>query len=143
MTKTININNTQLLLIIGGAVVLYVLYKQGTFKTDKGYQTDIKTNVTDNSTVQIDDSTAKNRARSFRNNLLDNNTDSSIFIDACDSLLRLSDADLIAVSNAYNKMFVNEDYNTLRSVLVQEWTIWGSSQTKKNELLNRFSKIGI
>ena len=143
MTKTININNTQLLLIIGGAVVLYVLYKQGTFKTDKGYQTDAKTNVTDNSTVQIDDNTAKNRARSFRNAMLDNSTDGNIFTEACDTLLRLSDADLIAVSNAYNKMFVNEDYNTLRSVLVQEWTIWGTSQTKKNELLNRLSQIGV
>ena len=143
MTKTININNTQLFLIIGGAVVLYVLYKQGTFKTDKGYQTDVKTNVTDNSTVQIDDNTAKNRARSFRNAMLDNSTDGNIFTEACDTLLRLSDADLIAVSNAYNKMFVNEDYNTLRSVLVQEWTIWGTSQTKKNELLNRLSQIGV
>jgi len=141
--KDIKLNNTQLLLIIGGAVILYVLYKQGTFKTDKGYQTDVKTNVTDNSTVQIDNNTAKNRARSFRNSMLDNSTDGNIFTGACDSLLSLSDADLIEVSNAYNKMFVNEDFNTLRSVLVQEWTIWGTSQNKKNELLNRFSTIGI
>ena len=143
MTKNINITNNQLYLLIGGAVVLYILYKQGTFKTDKGYETDVNTNVTDNSTVKIDDNTAKNRARSFRNNMLDNSTDGNIFTDACNSLMALSDADLIAVSNAYNKMYVNEDYNTLRSVLVQEWTIWGTSQTAKQQLLDRFSKIGI
>jgi len=133
----------EIAIIIGVAAIILYAYQQGAFSgPEKGYETQ-QANVTDGSTPTIDDNTAKNRARAFRNSLLDNNLSYVTFKDAVDSLQSLSDADLIAVSNAYNKLFVNEEYNTLRSVVVQEYAIWNASQVLKADLLKRFSKLGI
>lgn len=131
-------------ILIGGAVLaLLYAYKKGAFAgPEKGYKTD-EGNATDGSTVTIDDNTAKNRARAFRSSMLDSYASNQIFIDGCNSLLVLSDADLIAVSNAYNNMFVNEEYNTLRSVLAQEWIVYYNSADVKAKLIDRFTKIGI
>jgi hypothetical protein len=130
-------------LIIAAAVLFAYAYSQGVFAgPEKGYQTS-QGNVTDGSTPTVDDNTAKNRARAFRNAMLDNSVSTEIFKEGVNSLLSLSDADLIAVSNAYNKMFVNEEYNTLRSVLVQEWVIYTTTSALKKQLLERFTKIGI
>jgi hypothetical protein len=56
----------------------------------------------------------------------------------------------MSVSNAYNKMYVNEEYNTLSAVLQQEWVApwWAivgenKSEKKRDELLARFQSLGI
>jgi len=145
-TKKMDINKlkpVEIIIIIGVAAIILYAYQQGAFSgPEKGYTT-AQANVTDGSIQTVDDNTAKNRARAFRNSMLDNSTSSTTFKEAVDSLQSLSDADLIAVSNAYNKLFVNEEYNTLRSVLVQEYAIWYTSQVLKTKLLERFSKLGI
>jgi hypothetical protein len=131
------------LILIGGFVVLIVIaMRKGVFKSDKGYETS-EGNATDGSTQTIDDNTAKNIARQFREGLLGNNTSSTIFVNACNSLLQLNETDLIAVSNAYNNLYVNKEYNTLRSLLVQEWVWYSESVQKRDALLNKFNKIGI
>ncbi len=155
-TPNMKLSKYEIGLIAVAAVVLLYLYSKGTFKGagEKGLNIDPNTDNTDGSTATADaqDPKYKNEARNFRTSLLDNSTDAAIFQNACYKLLQLSDADLKSVSNAYNTIFVNQEYNTMRALLVQEWVnYWwtqstsyeGTSQYYKDELLKRFSKLGI
>ena len=135
--------STQELLVIGAVVVVLIIaYKRGVFKSDKGFRTS-EGNATDGSSVTIDDNTAKNKAKAFRDALIGNSTSRDIFVNACDSLLQLNQSDLIKVSNTYNSLYVNKEYNTLRSLLVQEWALYDESAKKKKALLDKFTQIGI
>lgn len=136
------LNTTEIILLGAFALVLAYAWQKGLFKSEKGYKTN-PGNATDNSTPSKDINTYKNIAKAFRDSLLGNSTSWETFQNACDSLLNLNDSDLIGVSNQYNKLYLNKEYNTLRSLLVQEWAIHGTSAQKKTELLNRFNKIGI
>jgi hypothetical protein len=139
------LTQTQTFLLAGLAVFAFYAYNKGFLAgPNKGYQVN-PGSAPDGSapTAPPEDGKYKNLATSFRNSMLNNSTDSSIFQSACDSLIRLSDADLMLVSNAYNKMYVNDDYNTLRAVLTQEWTIWPSSTAKRDELIKRFNDVNI
>lgn len=140
--------STKEILLIGGlAFVLYYMYNKGAFaaKGEKGYQIDLDKpeNIPDGSSPGITTAKAKNIAISFRNSMLNNSSSGDIFVDACNSLLTLNDADLLKVHNEYSALFVNEDYKTLRAVLNQEWVFWGSSSQKRKELNERFSQLGI
>jgi hypothetical protein len=139
------LTQTQTFLLAAVAVLAMYGYSKGWFAgANKGYNIDPGTAPDGTApTANPNDPKYKNIATSFRNSMLENSTYSSIFLSGCDSLLRLTDADLILVSNAYNKMYVNEDYNTLRAVLMQEWTLWSSTTAKRNELLARFNRINI
>lgn len=139
------LTQTQTFLLAGLAVFAIWAYSKGWFAgPDKGYNID-PTNAPDGSTPSAPptDPQYKNIATSFRNSMLNNYLSSEIFMTACDSLLKLSDADLISVSNAYNRMYVNEDYNTLRAVLLQEWCFETWSIKKRDELLKRFDSLNI
>jgi len=140
------LTQTQTFLLAGIAVFAIWAYSKGWFAgPDKGYNID-PNSAPDGTTptAPAEDPKYKNLARTFRSAMLDNSTSSDIFIRACDSLLNLSDADLISVSNAYNKMYVNEDYNTLSAVLQQEWVIiWSTSEQKRDQLLTRFQSLSI
>jgi len=130
-------------LLIGGFVVLLIwAIQKGVFKKDKTYKTD-PADAPDGSQPTMADNKYKNMAVAFRNAMLDNSTDASIFAAGVNSLLSLNDADLIKVSNAYGDLYATQEFNTLRSVLVQEWIIFFSSKDLKNKLLDRFNKIGI
>lgn len=139
------LTQTQTFLLAAVAVLAMYGYSKGWFQgPNKGYNIKPET-APDGSTPTAaeNDPKYKNLATNFRNSMLDNSTYWSIFQNGCDTLLRLSDADLILVSNAYNKMYVNEDYNTLRAVLMQEWVIWSGSVEKRDQLVARFNKINI
>lgn len=146
------LTQTQTFLLAGLAVFAIWAYSKGWFAgPNRGYNVD-PTKAPDGTTptAPADDPKYKNLARTFRNAMLENSTSTDIFVRACDSLLNLSDSDLISVSNAYNKMYVNEDYNTLSAVLQQEWVApwWvivgeNKSEKKRDELLARFQNLGI
>jgi hypothetical protein len=133
---------TQIILIGGFAVLLIWAINSGVFQKEKVYETSTG-NATDGSAPTKDTSTYKNIAINFRRSMLDSYASFQVFETACQSLLALNDSDLIQVANEYGGLYVNQDFNTLRSVLVQEWAIWPSSQRLKKELLERFNKIGI
>jgi hypothetical protein len=139
------LNQTNLILIGGVGLLAIYAYNKGWFSgSGKGYNVP-PTQTTDGSTptAPTTDPRYKNLATNFRNSLLDNSTSYDIFANACDSLLSLNDADLISVSNAYNDLFKNEDFKTLRDVLAQEWCYWSDSIKKRDELLRRFTSLGI
>lgn len=140
--KDVKLTNFQIGIFVVIIVALVVMYRQGVFKAEKGYQTNPE-KAPDGSTPTKDPNDYRNIATSFRESLLENNFSSDIFVSACNSLLVLDDADLMSVSNAYNKLFRGSEYNTLRSVLVQEYAIWGESAEKKRALLDRFNEVGI
>ena len=139
------LTQTQTFLIAGLAVFAIWAYNKGWFAgPNKGYNLD-PTKAPDGSTATAppDDPRFKNLATGFRNSMLSNSVSSDIFMNACDSLLKLNDADLISVSNIYNKMYVNEDYNTLRAVLQQEWCMIGHTIEKRDQLIKRFDSVNI
>ena len=139
------LTQTNFLLLAGlGGFLLYP-YSKGWFAgPDKGYNVP-PTQTNDGSTpaAPTNDPRYKNLASGFRNGLLNNSTSYDIFAGACDSLLVLNDADLISVSNAYNDMYKNEDFKTLRAVLTQEYCFWSDSIEKRDSLLRRFQSLGI
>jgi len=137
------LTRTQIILLAGAGIVLIYLIQKGVFKADKGYNLDPEQNAQDGSTPTMDNNQSRNIAVSHRNALLDNNIDSSIFVGSCRQLLGLTDANLLSVSNAYNSLYVNDSYNTLRSLITQEWTIYSDSIKAKNDLLQRYSRLGI
>lgn len=136
------LSNLEIGILGAAAIVFFVAYQKGVFKKNKGFETS-QGNATDGSSQTIDINTAKNISKGFRDALIGNSTSRDIFLSACDSLQRLNETDLIVVSNEYNKMYVNKDYNTLRSLLVQEWAVYGSSAEAKRKLLDKFTKVGI
>ena len=136
------LNTTEILLIAAFSIALIYAWQKGLFKSEKGFKTN-PGNVLDGSVPTKEDNSYKNLAKSFRDSLIGNSTSGAIFWAACDSLLNLNDADLISVSNAYNSLYVNKEYNTLRALLVQEWAISDTSRKKKNDLLKRFNDINI
>lgn len=147
---------TKTQLYIGAAIAVVAIwaYYKGYFAgPDKGYNVDPGTAPDGTTPTSAPaDPRYKNLARNFRNSMLNNSTSSQIFIDACDSLLELSDADLISVNNAYNNLYRNEEYKTISSVLMQEW-VWPSwfflylyqdeTEKKQNELLKRLQSLGL
>jgi len=97
-------------------------------------------------TAPANDPKYKNLAENFRNAIMNGSNFSwgnSEFLQACDELLFLNDADLLKVSEEYNKLYRTEDYNTLRRLLDSTNLIWWSSYEKKEELENRFDKLKI
>lgn len=143
------LNKNDILLVGLAVAALAYAYNKGVFSDagQRGYNIDPTKaeNVPDGSTVSagMSDAKAKNLARSFRGAMLDNSYSGQIFQDACNSLLGLSDADLIAVSNAYNGLYINDTYKTLRAVLQQEYVYYSRSQKLRAELLRRFDNLGI
>jgi len=141
------ITREQAILIAVVVIAFFWANKQGYFtaEKDKGANKDPNETgaKTDGSEVSISDAEAQNKARSFRGAMLDNSYSGQIFQDACQSLLALSNADLQKVSNKYNTLFVNEQYNTLRSVLQQEYVFFEESQKLRKQLLSKFDEINI
>jgi hypothetical protein len=142
--------NNQLLGIAALGLVLFVAYEKGYFSPERGRNLDPAQAITDNSQRTISEANIQNTINTLRSLVLDtvalgNYFDDEELSQAIAKVNALNDADLIALSNAYNSRFPNDTYKTLYTLLNSVYLGYGfvgTAHAERAKLFIKLQKIG-
>lgn len=125
------------------ALVLVYAYQQGAFNKDKQAAVDIPT-ATGGQMPTINDDAAKNAAKTVKAALEEYATVSNSLYYALERLDKMSNADLLAVANAWGRLYGSTEYPTLKEAISQGSTtwIWGDTYNLKWKIVNRLNSLG-
>ena len=126
-------------------VVLVVAYSQGLFSKDRGKNVNPNTAAQDGSTPTLSNNQYDNKATTVHTSLQGylQGFGGDLWTILAD-LDALNDSDLIQVANAYSRLYPNDEYPTLYSIIQSTTAFYFSeTYTLKYEVLARLKKLGV
>ncbi len=74
---------------------------------------------------------------------LEGPTSYGAFQAAMNMILDLTDAEFIEVNNAFRMIYGDQEHPTIRSFVGNEWLIWPSSISLRNEVYDRLTRLSL